>query len=384
MSSGIVLSAGIRQNLLSLQNTASLMATSQNRLATGKKVNSALDNPSNFFTAAGLNNRASDLGNLLDSMSSAIKTIEAANNGITALTKLVESAQSTARQALQAGSNANGTFTGNTNNITRASTITTGGVLTLQNGTGPSVSLTIANGADVGSVIDQINNANVGFKADIVTSGANTNLRIASTTGQNLTTSGTAISAGTLTAQTGLTATTYNASASAAAARAELAQQFDGIRTQIGQLIKDTGFNGKNLLNGDSLDVVFNEQTGANQSKLTVAGVTFDANGLGIAAPQNSFAAEGDINAALTNLTTALGTIRSEGSRLGSQLSTVQARQDFTKSMVNTLQTGADNLVIADTNEEAANVLALQTRQQLSTTALSLANQAAQGVLRLF
>ena len=102
MAFNITLSAGVRQNLLSLQNTAELMATTQNRLATGKKVNSALDNPTNFFTSQGLQSRAGDLSALLDSISNAVKTIEAADNGVTALTKLVETAQATARQALQA------------------------------------------------------------------------------------------------------------------------------------------------------------------------------------------------------------------------------------------------------------------------------------------
>src|SRR3954454_16102699 len=102
MSSGITLSAGVRQNLLSLQNTADLMATTQNRLATGKKVNSALDNPSNFFTSQALSDRASDLNSLLDSIGQATKTLDAANNGITSITQLVQSAKSIAQQARQA------------------------------------------------------------------------------------------------------------------------------------------------------------------------------------------------------------------------------------------------------------------------------------------
>ena len=97
----ITLSAGVRQNLLSLQNTADLMATTQNRLATGKKVNSALDNPTNFFTSSSLNTRASDLSSLLDSMSNGVKTLEAADNGLTAVTNTLESMQSTLRQARQ-------------------------------------------------------------------------------------------------------------------------------------------------------------------------------------------------------------------------------------------------------------------------------------------
>src|SRR5580692_7439335 len=99
--SGIVLSASVRQNLLSLQSTAALLATTQNDLATGNKVNTALDNPTEFFTAAGLNNRASDIGNLLDSIGNGVQVLQAANTGITSLQNLVASAQSIANQVLQ-------------------------------------------------------------------------------------------------------------------------------------------------------------------------------------------------------------------------------------------------------------------------------------------
>src|SRR5258708_15911192 len=99
--SDIVLSAGVRANLLQLQKTSELITHTKTKLATGKRVNSALDNPVTFFTAQGLSNRASDLGNLLDSMSSAFNTIQAANNGITSITKLVQSAQALVSQAQQ-------------------------------------------------------------------------------------------------------------------------------------------------------------------------------------------------------------------------------------------------------------------------------------------
>src|SRR5271169_2126077 len=99
--SGIVLSAAVRQNLLSLQSTAALLATTQNDLATGNKVNTALDNPTEFFTAAGLNNRASDIGNLLDSIGNGVQVLQAANTGITSLQSLVANAQSIANQVLQ-------------------------------------------------------------------------------------------------------------------------------------------------------------------------------------------------------------------------------------------------------------------------------------------
>src|SRR5216117_2771028 len=118
--SGIVLSASVRQNLLSLQSTADLLATTQNRLSTGKKVNTALDNPTNFFTAQSLDNRASDINNLLDGIGNGVQVLQAANTGITSLQKLIDGAKSVANQALQASvgystkSNFSATITGAT------------------------------------------------------------------------------------------------------------------------------------------------------------------------------------------------------------------------------------------------------------------------------
>jgi flagellin len=274
MGADIVLSAGVRANLLQLQKTSDLITATQTKLATGKRVNTALDNPVNFFTAAGLQNRASDLGNLLDSMSTAFNTIQAANNGITSITKLVQSAQALVSQAQQ--------------------------------------------------------------------------------------TSDTTI-------------------------RANLATQFDEILAQVDQLAGDAGFNGINLLDSNSstdLTVTLNE---SGTSSVTISAVDFSSGGdLAISNATNSWGGTADITAASTELTAALTTLRGQAQAFGSNLSTVQIRQDFTKAMINTLQTGADALTLADSNEEGANLLALQTRQQLSTTALSLASQASQAVLRLF
>ena len=120
-------------------------------------------------------------------------------------------------------------------------------------------------------------------------------------------------------------------------------------------------------------------------SSVTINAVNFTSAGaLGVNAAANNWNSAANITAASTDLTAALTTLRSQAQTFGSQLSTVQIRQDFTKAMINTLQTGADALTLADSNEEGANLLALQTRQQLSTTALSLASQASQAVLRLF
>jgi flagellin len=269
--SDIVLSAGVRSNLLQLQQTADLMTKTETRLSTGKRVNSALDNPINYFTAQGLSSRANDLNSLLDSMTTGINTIQAANNGISAITKLVQSAQSLVSQG-------------------RQTTDTT--------------------------------------------------------------------------------------------VRATLSAQYDDLLSQIDQLAADSGFNGINLLNGDDLTINLNE-TGS--STTTISGYTdTTAGALSVSAAANNWAASTDLDSAASDLSAALTTLRTQTQSLGSNLQIVQIRQDFTKAMVNTLNSGADSLTLADTNEEGANLLALQTRQQLSTTALSLAAQADQNVLRLF
>src|SRR6218665_1540109 len=115
--SNISLSKAVRSNLLSLQSTATMMAKTQERLATGNKVNSALDNPTNFFTASSLNSRAGDLNALIDGMANGVKTLEAADNGLSAITKTLESMQSTLRQARQDKSFQTGTFEVTANSV---------------------------------------------------------------------------------------------------------------------------------------------------------------------------------------------------------------------------------------------------------------------------
>jgi flagellin len=139
------------------------------------------------------------------------------------------------------------------------------------------------------------------------------------------------------------------------------------------------------------LNIVFNEKTGSSRNTIDIQGFTITASALGIQPAANAmttgstnFQNDVDLDNADEALTMALSTLRSMSSTLGANLSVVQTRQDFTKGMMTTLKTGADNLVLADSNEEGANLLALQTRQQLSQTALSLASQADQSVLKLF
>jgi flagellin-like hook-associated protein FlgL len=171
--------------------------------------------------------------------------------------------------------------------------------------------------------------------------------------------------------------------------RKNLAKQFNELRDQLDKLADDASFNGINLLRGDKLKLTFNE-TGTSTIEIQAkdsdgAATSVNATNLGITTVADSdFDTDTTLDAKLSTLSDALGSLRSQASGFGSNLSIVQNRQEFTKATINTLQTGADNLVLADSNEEAANLLALQTRQQLSSTALSLASQADQAVLRLF
>src|SRR5712691_5489670 len=380
MSGDIVLSAGVRSNLLALQSTAQLSAQTQQRLATGKKVNSALDNPINFFTASSLNNRAGDLGNLLDSVGNGIKTIEAANNGITSIKQLVQAAQASARQALQNSPTTaryTGTVAGLTATTTPSPAFTAGDTITVNDGTTTATFTAAGNATDtVQGFLDAVNNtANLKVRAELSSDGK---ILLEATAANTIVIGGTTTVAEK--AQFGLVAGT-TAAGTVSTARSGFASQFNTLLTQIDKLAQDSGFNGIDLIYGDSLKVVFNEQS---TSFLTISGVKLDSAGLALTAAGSNYQTDYDVNTSLTQLNNAINTLQSQASTLGSNLSVVQFRQDFMKAMINTLKTGADNLVLADSNEEGANMLALQTRQSLSTTSLALAAQASNNVLKLF
>jgi len=154
------------------------------------------------------------------------------------------------------------------------------------------------------------------------------------------------------------------------------------VLAQINTTAQDASFNGVNLLNGDTLKLVFNE---TGKSSLSITGVTFNDAGLGLSVLVSSvdFLDNSSANKALSSLNAAATTLRSEASALGSNLSIVQIRQDFNKNLINVLQTGSSNLTLADTNEEAANSQALSTRQSIAVSALALANQSQASVLQL-
>jgi flagellin-like hook-associated protein FlgL len=173
------------------------------------------------------------------------------------------------------------------------------------------------------------------------------------------------------------------ADATSSSTRSGLVSQFNNILSQITTTAQDASYNGVNLLNGDTLKLVFNEKS---TSTLSITGVSFTASGLNLSnlTSGTDFVDNASTNGVLTSLNQASVTLRSQASTFGSNLSVVQNRQDFSKNLINVLQTGSSQLTLADTNEEGANLLALQTRQQLSLTSLSLASQADQAVLRLF
>ena len=164
--------------------------------------------------------------------------------------------------------------------------------------------------------------------------------------------------------------------------RASLVAQYNNVLAQINTTAQDASFNGVNLLNGDTLKLVFNE---TGKSTLNITGVVFNTTGLGLTtlAAGTDFLDNSSANKAIASLNSASTTLRSEASSLGSNLSIVQIRQDFNKSLINVLQTGSSNLTLADTNEEAANSQALSTRQSIAVSALALANQSQASVLQL-
>jgi flagellin-like hook-associated protein FlgL len=385
--SGIVLSASVRQNLLSLQSTADLLSTTQNRLATGNKVNSALDNPTNFFTAQGLNNRASDISNLLDSIGNGVQVLQAANTGITSLQSLVDSAKSIANQVLQTtvGYSTKSTSTssaavvvGANGNIVDGTLIKSGETLAIAaTGGGTATNFTFTATTTVSDLNAALaaNNLSASLDSTGKLVISTTNDAASSTIGA-ITIGGTA---GTLTLGA---PTAPVADASSQSLRANLVGQYNNIIAQISNTAQDSSFNGINLLNGDTLKLTFNE---TGKSTLSISGVTFNAAGLGLASltAGTDFLDNNSANKALTALSTASSSLRSEASALGSNLSIVQIRQSFNKNLINVLQTGSSNLTLADTNEEAANSQALSTRQSIAVSALALANQSQASVLQL-
>lgn len=405
----ISLTASMRTNLLSLQNTQSLMDTTQERLSTGLKVNSAIDNASSYYTAQSLNNRASDLSALLDSMGQGIQTIQAANEGIEAITEFVEQAKAIANSARDAASKTDvktlsSKFSG-TDGVTSDDTALT---LAVEKADGTA----LAGTGDEKKISDAITAVNAKLNATELKGKNAAELKTAIETALKKDAAGvlknvmefsvTADGKVSVTAKAGYqvsltgagdlaglgkdpeTGDPTNKVTSTVAVntdRQKYALQFNEILEQIDNLAQDSGYKGINLLQMNTLTVIFNED---RSSQIEVKGTDASSVGLMLDEAVNNWQTNEDIEASIAQTEEAISSLRIMASDYGNYYSIVQNRQSFTKSLVNVLTEGADNLTLADMNEESANMLALQTRQQLAINSLSLASQAAQGVLQLF
>ena len=374
----ISLTASMRSNLLSLQNTQSLMDMTQERLSTGKKVNSALDNPTSYYTSQSLTNRASDLSALLDSMGQGIQTIKAANEGIESITEFVQQAKSVANQARDEANkvaSSSGMY-----DSTKIEAATKFQLSVTYNGETKSVEVTApkvaANGEEMAAAIQTaLKKLTFGTPATalggdvFVVTYEDDAFKMTSANGEEAKISFEVGGAK-------MDATAGNAN------RVKAISQFNDILDQIDQLAKDSGYKGVNLLGGtdQSLTVIFNEDRSSN---LTIQGVDASTKGLDISRVTN-WGSNTNIDASIEEVEDAINELRNMASEFGNNYSIVQNREDFTENLINVLEEGSDKLVLADMNEESANMLALQTRQQLGVNSLSLASQAAQAVLKLF
>jgi len=414
----ISLTASMRTNLLSLQNTQSLMDTTQERLSTGLKVNSAIDNASSYYTAQSLNNRASDLSALLDSMGQGIQTIQAANEGIEAITEFVEQAKAIANSARDAASKTdvktlNAKFSDLTTPQTPKTSAVTALTLEIKKVNGDKVealgssdehdkAVTAAlvklnaklaagelGGKDASAFKTASEAAMKEFTGTVLEDvmefsiSADGKVSLTAKAGYQIAAKGAGEFAGQgdKAADTGLAGDTATSTVNVNTDRQKYAEQFNEIMRQIDKLAKDSGYKGINLLQMNTLTVIFNED---RSSQIEVKGVDASSTGLKISNPVDSWQTDEDINKSITEAENAISELRIMASDYGNYYSIVQNRQDFTKNLINVLTEGADNLTLADMNEESANMLALQTRQQLAINSLSLASQAAQGVLQLF
>ncbi|WP_420414465.1 flagellin [Roseibium sp.] len=504
----ITLSSAVRNNLNTLQQTASFMSDVQNKLATGKKVNSALDNPSNFFTASGLQSRANDLGTLLDDMGQSVQTIKAADEGITAITKLVESAKAKANQALQSQSQyERKEFAAQYNELlTQIEDVAKDSSYKGKNllaGTGNDLravfnedstskldvsavdytDTTLSTGLNLSDLTEGKGGATAfnlsGGKTTITLTGADGSLNSSSTLSESTAISTTTTLQFVDNAASGTPTVITGTQVTAGATVQDLVNSFnavEGVRAEFDEsngeltiysnedlLINDTAaasvsvaltigaagsVNASALTSGSTLtdsgsfkvgdtitltdgnnyelgsfeieatstvddlnnfindfngvsssfssgrisvtsdtDLTINsKRDGSNNTDFASEDFAATTNGsFSIAALADSgFATDNDINRTIGKLNNALGNLRTQASSFGTNLSIVENRQDFTKNLINTLEEGAGKLTLADTNEEGANLLALQTRQSLASTSLSFASQADQNVLRLF
>lgn len=386
----ISLTSGMRSNLVQLQSTVSLLDRTQERLASGKKVNSALDNPINFFAAQGHLSRAADIASYKDIMSEGIQTIQTASAGIKGIQGLIEGARALAQSALAANAN-QFSFTVSTAATSGNTVVISGSTYTAVN-TGAGASQFNVQDADGNALsLEEIASNLAGIINATKETGQYGNIKAnyngnritLTTTASDKAITGTGVITDTnsrLTLDTTITSE-----------RETLASQYEGLLGQIDSIAGASGYKGNNLLANDTLSVTF------EGGSVSVKGFNAYVSDMGVnttgfakatlaptTGPKTKWALTSDIRFDLVNLDKGLDKLESESKKLSSAVSVINVQQDYSTSKINLLTEGSDNLTSADANEEGANMLMLQTRQALSTTALSLSAQASQSVLRLF
>lgn len=341
----ISLTASMRSNLLSLQQTQSLMDTTQERLSTGKKVNSAIDNPSSYYTAQSLTNRASDLSSLLDSMGQAVQTIQAANEGIEAITEFASQAKAIANSANDTSDGAS------VENYMKQFDEILKQIDGIAKDSGyKGVNLLGGKDQELKVVFNEDRSSSLTVKGDDA-SFSGLGLHPAATKDSEWAKSAKAMD--------------FNKSTSVTYDANQPAYVYDAEDGSVYEIKKS--YNSKTI---DELVV---------NGYLVKVGTT-DVENSGNFVKINKDA----INNSITEVEDAVSQLRNMASVFGNNYSIVENREEFTENLINVLEEGADKLTLADMNEESANMLALQTRQQLAINSLSLASQAAQSVLSLF
>lgn len=390
----INLTASMRSNLLSLQNTQGLMDMTSERLSTGKKVNSAIDNPSSYYTASSLDNRATDLTSLLDSMGQGISTLTAVDNAIESITGFVEQADAILSSAMELNPDTE---------ETPASTVALEGSFPSSPGKSGSDIYTVSvdGGTPRSITVDYADNYGLEDYCSALETALNTEFGLGtftvSDTGEISMQNTSSTSVYTFDSLSGTSGVAFPTPVSPAATltvnnlipevtdRADAYERFADILVQIDSMAADSSYKGINLLNGDegaALTVYFNED---RSSKLIVDGVDIRSSGLGLTSiTAEDFVTNLDLEIAMATVDGAIDSLRNHASDFGNYYSILESREEFTNNLINVLTSGSDKLTLADMNEESANMLALQTRQELATNSLSLSSQAAQSVLNLF
>ena len=386
----ITLTASMRSNLSSLKSIQKQMDTTQERLSTGKKVNSAIDNASSYYQARALTNRAADLDSLLDSMGQGIQTIQAANEGIEAITSYVEQLKSVATSAFALDSTAATyktelqAYQDQYNAIlkeigTLAKDSSYQGVNLLKDGNltvmfnetrthsltidGDNVTAEMANKGAAGFAwenaadTNDVGNGTIDWVGQVVEEETSTTEytvnKMTAVTGDGVATAGD----GTHYTKAGDTYTVVATGATLADATTYYTKGADETITST------ETYTAGAAIDGDYMVKTVGDTTTKSVVTTSAASV---------------------IDEALTAIANINTYLRSYATELGNNFSIIETRQNFTDALVDVLETGSDNLVLADMNEESANYLALQTRQQLAINSLSLASQSAQSVLSLF